>query len=135
MKRLYHNGRGIFAVLVVLLFLLPQTTRQQLQGALFQLISPVLRTGASVQQELGGVRGGLKRFDELERENQKLKLENEQLRATNSLLNTLVLPLSRLLSSPTGIALDHAQNNHLVGAALAIVAPGLFTAAYRGRMI
>ena len=99
MKRLYHNGRGIFAVLVVLLFLLPQTTRQQLQGALFQLISPVLRTGASVQQELGGVRGGLKRLDELERENQKLKLENEQLRATNSLLNTLVLPLSRLLSS------------------------------------
>ena len=60
MKRLYHNGRGIFAVLVVLLFLLPQTTRQQLQGV---------------------------------------------------------------------------QNNHLVGAALAIVAPGLFTAAYRGRMI
>ena len=135
MKRLYHDGRGIFAVLVVLLFLLPQTTRQQLQGALFQLISPVLRTGASVQQELGGVRGGLKRLDELERENQKLKLENEQLRATNSLLNALVLPLSRLLSSPTGIALDHAQNNDLVGAALAIVAPGLFTAAYRGRMI
>jgi cell shape-determining protein MreC len=99
MKRLYHNGRGIFAVLVVLLFLLPQTTRQQLQGALFQLISPVLSTGASVRQELGGVRGGLKRLDELERENQKLNLENEQLRATNSLLNTLVLPLSRLLSS------------------------------------
>ena len=53
MKRLYHNGRGIFAVLVVLLFLLPQTTRQQLQGALFQLISPVLSTGASVQRSSG----------------------------------------------------------------------------------
>ena len=48
-----------------------------------------MRTGASVQKELGGVRGGLKRLDELARENQKLKLENEQLRATKSLLKTL----------------------------------------------
>ena len=78
MKSSTITAVGIFAVLVVLLFLLPQTTRQQLQGALFQLISPVLSTGASVRQELGGVRGGLKRLDELERENQKLNLENEQ---------------------------------------------------------
>ena len=92
MKSSTITAVGIFAVLVVLLFLLPQTTRQQLQGALFQWISPILRTGASVQQELGGVRGGLKRLDELERENQKLKLENEQLRATNSLEYTCALP-------------------------------------------
>src|SRR6266446_5185197 len=86
----------IFAVLVVLLFLLPQTTRQQLQGALFQLISPILRTGASVQQELGGVRGGLKRLDELERENQELRLQNEQLRASNLLFKNLESEVNRL---------------------------------------
>src|SRR5271165_5726743 len=89
MKSSTITAVGIFAVLVVLLFLLPQTTRQQLQGALFQWISPILRTGASVQQELGGVRGGLKRLDELERENQ-------QLRATNSLLNNLETEVNRL---------------------------------------
>ena len=66
MKSSTITAVGIFAVLVILLFLLPQTTRQQLQGALYQWISPILRTGASVQQELGGVRGGLKRLDELE---------------------------------------------------------------------
>ena len=92
MKSSTITAVGIFAVFVVLLFLLPQSTRQQLQAALFQLISPVLRTGESVQRKLGGVRGGLKPLDELERENQELKLENEQLRATDSLLNTLVLP-------------------------------------------
>jgi rod shape-determining protein MreC len=96
MKSSTITAVGIFAILVVLLFLLPQTTRQQMQGALFQWISPILRTGASVQQELGGVRGGLKRLDELEHENQELKLENEQLRATNSLLNNLEAEVNRL---------------------------------------
>jgi rod shape-determining protein MreC len=96
MKSSTITAVGIFAVLVVLLFLLPQATKQQLQGALFQLISPVLRTGASVQQELGGVRGGLKRLNELVRENERLKLENEQLRATNSLLNNLETEVNRL---------------------------------------
>ena len=96
MKSSTITAVGIFAVLVVLLFLLPQSTRQQLQAALFQLISPVLRTGASVQRELGGVRGGLKRLDELEHENQELKLENEQLRATNSLLHNLETEVNRL---------------------------------------
>ena len=96
MKSSTITAVGIFAVLVILLFLLPQTTKQQMQGALFQWISPILRTGASVGQELGGVRGGLKRLDELERENQQLKLENEQLRAANSLLNNLETEVNRL---------------------------------------
>jgi rod shape-determining protein MreC len=96
MKSSTITAVGIFAVFVVLLFLLPQSTRQQLQAALFQLISPVLRTGESVQRKLGGVRGGLKHLDELERENQELKLENEQLRATNSLLHNLEAEVNRL---------------------------------------
>jgi rod shape-determining protein MreC len=96
MKSSTITAIAIFAVLVVLVLLLPRATKQQLQGTLFQWISPVLRTGASVQQELGGVRGGLKRLDQLERENQELKLENEQLRATNSLLNNLEAEVNRL---------------------------------------
>ncbi|MBV8142933.1 MAG: rod shape-determining protein MreC, partial [Verrucomicrobia bacterium] len=86
----------IFALLVMLVLLVPQASKQQMQGALFQLISPILRTGASVGHELGGVRGGLKRLDELERENRRLKDENEQLRAANSLLKNLESEVSRL---------------------------------------
>jgi len=96
MKSITIASLGAFGILVVLILLLPQQTKHQLQGALFQIISPVLRTGASVQQELGGVRGGLKRLDELERENQKLKLENEELRASNSLLKNLESEVNRL---------------------------------------
>jgi len=96
MKSITIASLGIFGLFVVLILLLPQQTKHQLQSALFQWISPVLRTGASVQQELGGVRGGLKRLDELEGENQELKLENEQLRATNSLLKNLESEVNRL---------------------------------------
>src|ERR1700746_422673 len=96
MKSITIAALGAFGIFVVLILLLPQQAKRQLQGALFQFISPVLRTGASVPQELGGVCGGLKRLDELERENQKLNLENEQLRATNSLLRNLEGEVNRL---------------------------------------
>ena len=87
---------GIFGILVVLILLLPAPQKQRMQGTLFQLISPVLRTGASVQQQLDGVSGGLKHLDELERENKQLKLDNKQLRATNSLLKNLEAEVNRL---------------------------------------
>src|ERR1700736_5814277 len=87
---------GIFALLVILVLLLPQSTKQQMQGALFQWVSPILRTGASVGHELGGVRGGLKHLDDIERENEQLKSEIEQLRAANSLLKNLETEVSRL---------------------------------------
>jgi rod shape-determining protein MreC len=96
MKSSTITAVGIFAVFVVLLFLLPPVSRQQLQAALFQSISPVLRIGESVQRKLGGVRGELKHLNELERENQQLKLDNEQLRATNSLLHNLETEVNRL---------------------------------------
>ena len=96
MKSITIAAFGVFGIFVVVVLLLPQQTKHQLQSALFQWISPILRTGASVQQELGGVRGGLKRLDELERENQELKLQNEQLRATISLLQNLESEVNRL---------------------------------------
>jgi rod shape-determining protein MreC len=87
---------GIFVLLVILVLLLPQSMKHQMQGNLFQLISPILRTGASVGHELGDVRGGLKRLEQLERENEQLKTENEQLRAANSLLKNLETEVKRL---------------------------------------
>jgi rod shape-determining protein MreC len=87
---------GIFALLVILVFLSPQSTKQQMQGALLQLISPILRTGASVENEIGGVSGGLKHLDELQKENEQLKSENEKLRTENSLLANLETVVNRL---------------------------------------
>src|SRR6266566_6895261 len=96
MKSITIAALGVFGIFVVLILLLPQQTKHQLQSGLFQWISPLLRTGASVQQELGGVQGGLKRLDELERENQELRLQNEQLRASNLLFKNLESEVNRL---------------------------------------
>src|SRR5207249_1022931 len=70
--------------------------KQRMQGSLFQVVRPILQTGASMQAEIGGVRGGLKRLDELERENRQLRLENEQLRTTNVMLRGLEDRVNRL---------------------------------------
>src|SRR5258708_18529217 len=40
--------------------------------------------------------GGLKKLDELEKENRQLRQENEQLRTTNNLLKTLETEVNRL---------------------------------------
>src|SRR4051794_26502110 len=85
-----------FAVLVAFLIVLPGGFKQRMQGSLFQMVRPILQTGASMQAEIGGVRGGLKRLDELERENRRLRLENEQLRTTNVMLRGLEDRVNRL---------------------------------------
>src|SRR5919109_4722490 len=85
-----------FAVLVGLLVVLPGGVKQQMQGSLLQMVLPVLETGASMQAQIGGMQGGLKRLDELERENRQLRLENEQLRTANTMLRGLEERVNRL---------------------------------------
>src|SRR5215472_8259057 len=96
MKSTTIAALGVFGILVFLLLMLPPVTKRQMQGALLQLVSPVLRTSASVQEKLDGMRGGLKRLDQLEHDNQRLRLENEQLRTANSLLKNLEIEVNRL---------------------------------------
>jgi rod shape-determining protein MreC len=87
---------AVFVVLVAVLLLLPGGCKQQIQASLLQFVSPILKTGSSVQQGLGGVSGGLKKLDELEKENRQLREENEQLRTANNLLKTLETEVNRL---------------------------------------
>src|SRR5260221_10346384 len=86
----------IFVVLVLVLILLPGDCKQQIQANFLQFVSPILKTGSSLQQGLGGMSGGLKKLDELEKENRQLRQENEQLRTTNNLLKTLETEVNRL---------------------------------------
>ncbi len=87
---------GLFVILVALVFILPLSYRQKLQNLLYQTIAPFLETGNSISHNLGGVRGSLKRLDELERANEQLERENEQLRTANALLRNLQGEVSRL---------------------------------------
>lgn len=96
MKSTTIAALGVFAILVFLVLMLPPVTKRQFQAGLLQLISPVLRSGASLQEKLGDVGGGLKRLDQVEQENHQLRLENEQLRTANSLLRNLEVEVNRL---------------------------------------
>ena len=96
MKSTTIAALAIFGLLVFLLLMLPPVAKRQMQAALLQLISPIQRTSTSIQEKLGGVEGGLKRLDQLDQENHRLRLENEQLRTANALLKNLETEVNRL---------------------------------------
>ncbi len=75
---------AVFVALVLVLILLPGGCKQRIQA------------NFPLQQGLGGMSGGLKKLDELEKENRQLRQENEQLRTTNNLLKTLETEVNRL---------------------------------------
>src|SRR5258708_37469523 len=90
----------VFVVLVLVLILLPGGCKQQIQANFLQFVSPILKTGSSLQQGLGGMGGGLKKLDELEKDNRPLRQESAQLRTTKNLLNTLETEVNRLNKAP-----------------------------------
>jgi rod shape-determining protein MreC len=87
---------GIFVVVLAGIFFVPNPVKQYMQTGLMQAIAPVLQTGAFIQERLGGLSGGLKSLDRLEAENKRLRRDNEELRATNALLENLQQEVNRL---------------------------------------
>lgn len=69
---------------------------QSMHSGFMSLMSPFLRTGSAVQENLGSVGRRLQTLDELEVENKKLSVENRELRAENNLLTELEEENSRL---------------------------------------
>ena len=86
----------VFAGLVLLVLVAPATWKQKVQNSFLQAVSPLLHLGNNLENRVGGVAGGLKKLDELERENEQLKLDNERLRATNALLQNLQSEVDQL---------------------------------------
>ncbi len=74
----------------------PSSAVQGIQAGFLSLLSPFLRTGSAVQEQLGSVGAGFKTLDELERENRKLNEENRELRTTNNLLREMESDNNRL---------------------------------------
>ena len=73
------------AVLGYFLSFGPEATRN-LQAGFYQLISPFLTTGSSLEKQIAGMRAGLKTLDQLEGEVAELRVENRSLKATNQAL-------------------------------------------------
>lgn len=95
-------NRSSIIALVVLAALLgyfvmlgPDATRK-LQAGFYQIISPFLTTGSSLEKQITSVRTGLKSLEELERDNQNLRVENRSLSATNQALRDVEREVNRL---------------------------------------
>jgi rod shape-determining protein MreC len=80
----------------VILSTLSPGVMQSMQAGLLTILSPFIRTGSAVQENLGSVGNRLKTLDELEVENRRLSLENRELKAANSLLRGLEEENNRL---------------------------------------
>lgn len=95
------NRSSIVAIVIfvgILGYLLsfgPDSTRK-LQAGFYQLISPFLKTGSGLEKQITSVKTGLQSLEELERDNQTLKVENRSLRATNQALRDVEHEVNRL---------------------------------------
>lgn len=86
---------GVVALAVYLSTLSP-AAMQGLQARFLSILSPFLRTGDAVQQQIGSVGAGLKTLDQFEAENRKLNDENRELRTTNNVLREIEAENNRL---------------------------------------
>jgi rod shape-determining protein MreC len=83
------------AVLAYFLSFGAESTRK-LQGGFYQIISPFLTTGSSLEKQITAMRTGLQSLEELERNNGALKVENRSLKATNQALRDVEHEVNRL---------------------------------------
>jgi rod shape-determining protein MreC len=80
---------AIFLVLVAVVLSLSPRTRERIQGATLSMISPFLSTGSTLQKQVSSVTQRLKTLQELEKENEQLKITNRKLSAESQLLQGL----------------------------------------------
>jgi len=92
------NMAVVVAVLAVAIYFstISPSAMQSMQSTFMSMLSPFLRTGSAVQENIGSVGRRLQTLDELEVENKKLSVENRELRAENNLLNELEVENNRL---------------------------------------
>ena len=76
-----------FVVLVVLVLTMRTSAAQRLQARVLELMRPIHNLTSSTTSQLKAYGNGLKTLDELEREVERLHVDNDQLRATNQMMN------------------------------------------------
>ena len=86
----------IFAAILAYFLSFSAEKTRSLQAGFYQLISPFLTSGSSLEKQITSVRTGLKTLEELERESAALRVENRALRATNQALRDVERDVNRL---------------------------------------
>jgi rod shape-determining protein MreC len=86
----------IFVAIVGYFLSLGADSTRKIQSGFYQLISPFLSTGSGLEKQITSVRGKLKTLDELEQDNNTLRVENKALKATNEALRDVEQEVNRL---------------------------------------
>ncbi len=76
----------VVVVVAILLSTMGGGVMRGLQAGFLSVISPFLKTGTAVQEQIGNVGKGLKTLEQLDEDNRRLTVENRELRAMNQIL-------------------------------------------------
>ncbi len=79
----------VFLVMTALVLSLRTSVARAIQAHFLEVVRPIHTTTSGMSRSLGAFHKGVKRLDELERDNSVLTLENQELRATNQTLRDL----------------------------------------------
>jgi len=69
---------------------------RKIQARFYQVVSPFLSTGSGLKKQITSVSSGLQTLEEVERDNNSLKVENRSLKATNQALRDVEHEVNRL---------------------------------------
>lgn len=89
MRRNHIIGLAIFLAALALVFTWNVRAQRRVQAGALQIVAPLNGATSSLGRKVLALRDGLKSLPELEEENKRLKVDNEKLRITNTMLNGL----------------------------------------------
>jgi rod shape-determining protein MreC len=90
---------GVFLIALAGIFVLSPRNRARLQSTFLGVVSPFLKRGSELDSRWKNYKAGLKKLDELEADNQRLKVASDELRATNQALRGVEAENIRLKSA------------------------------------
>ncbi len=96
MRRLNIIAFVVLLLAVAGLFALSPRNTQKIQSAFLDFIAPFLKTGSALQTKITAIREGLKTLPQIEQENEQLRVELKELKATNQMLRDLGLENNKL---------------------------------------
>lgn len=96
MRQINAIAITIFLVVVLVLFAFTPRNTQMMQARFLGVIAPLLKNGSSLQKQIIGFREGMKKLDELDAENKQLRIELDELKATDQTLQGLAAENNQL---------------------------------------
>jgi len=96
MRQINAIAVAIFLVVVLVLFTFTPRNTEIMQARFLGVIAPLLRNGSSLQKQIVGFREGMKKLNELDAENKDLRIELNELKATDQTLQGLAAENNQL---------------------------------------